>query len=183
MPCVYNNTFIMKSVYLILFISIIGLTACNSGDPVQLLAEGKEKITNKDYKGALEALDKAVRLDGGNAEIYYYRGTTKGRLRDLSGAIEDISKAIELKPDYAKAYGNRGLAYFKNGNRAEALQDFNKAIEFDTISPNNYYNRGIWHYQKGEGDLVKACEDWSRAKSLGHADNNGYYSRFCTESK
>jgi Flp pilus assembly protein TadD len=62
------------------------------------------KFKKEDYKGALEAANKAIKLDPNYASAYVNRGMIKEMLRDMQGACEDWSKARELGAETGKSY-------------------------------------------------------------------------------
>jgi len=90
---------------------------------------GKEKYDNKDYKGAIEDLNKAIEINPKYAEAYSYRGLAKAKSGDFKGAIEDFNKAIEINPNDAEAYYNRGGAKILLGQKDDGCLDYSKAAE------------------------------------------------------
>ena len=63
---------------------------------------GMAKYYLKDFKGAINDYDKAIKLIPDYGEVYDLRGVAKGELLDKSGACEDWNKAFEL--GFNKAY-------------------------------------------------------------------------------
>jgi tetratricopeptide (TPR) repeat protein len=57
---------------------------------------GLAKYALKDYRGAIQDLNKAIELDPSYAYAYYNRGVIKHFLNDIDGACLDWSKAGEL---------------------------------------------------------------------------------------
>ena len=93
------------------------------------LKKGNELLDKKDYKGALEELNKAVLLNADNGEAYAYRGMAKYHLKDYKGAIADYDEALKLIPDYGEVYDLRGVAKAELGDKVAACEDWNKAFE------------------------------------------------------
>jgi uncharacterized membrane protein len=62
-----------------------------------------DKMSKKDYKGALELYNKAVVADSTNTGTIQNRGTCKYFLKDTAGACSDWHKAIALGDTFAKA--------------------------------------------------------------------------------
>lgn len=89
--------------------------------------------------------ERAIALDGKNAENYRVLGTLCGQvipanvlagLRYGKRAQEAINKAIELNPKSAQAYLARGIGNYylpamMGGGPDKALEDFRKAIQLD----------------------------------------------------
>ena len=66
----------------------------------------------RDFRGATEEFDEAIRLDPGNANAYTNRGFAYNQLGMYQRAIEDLDDAIRLDPDRAEAYNNRAFSYY-----------------------------------------------------------------------
>ncbi len=68
------------------------------------LGEKKAKIYDK--KGAIQALNKAIKLNPYYSEAYYYRALIKVDNKDYDGAIKDIDLAIKYDPYNEELYSN-----------------------------------------------------------------------------
>jgi tetratricopeptide (TPR) repeat protein len=94
----------------------------------------------KEYKKAIDVLDKALKIDGQLAEALNARGFSKQSMGDVAGALNDYTAAIKSDGKYAIAYNNHGAAIYYNQDVAKvskwdlknALYDFTKAIELDS---------------------------------------------------
>ncbi len=73
----------------------------------------------EDYKGAMDAYESALRLDGHFAEAWYHRAKVLLQEKKIADALACYVRSLELDPDYADAYC--GLA--------EALLEFIEADE------------------------------------------------------
>ena len=93
------------------------------------LQKGNVEMDKKNYKEALENLNKAIELDEENGEAYAYRGMTKYHLKDLDGAMEDYNHALKLIPDYGEVYDLRGIVKGEKGDSLGACEDWNKAFD------------------------------------------------------
>ena len=99
------------------------------------LNSGIEKTNKKDFKGALEELDKAIELNfeqlqNNSSAIAFHN------LNQLQAAFENYSKAIELDEKMIDAYFNRAQAIMafdnpKDEELKQALSDLEKAISLD----------------------------------------------------
>jgi tetratricopeptide (TPR) repeat protein len=117
---------------------------------LELVNLGDKMYATEDYKGAFEAYDSALRVDGHCAEAWYRRGRYFKRQDRILQAATCYVRALELKPQMAEAWNGLGetiLAFIKadteplfiRENRAEllseALDAFNKAIMLGGNSP------------------------------------------------
>jgi tetratricopeptide (TPR) repeat protein len=99
-----------------------------------LYQNGMTKFRAKDYQGAIEDFNGAIKSDPKFAEAYKSRGNAKSWLGDNQGRIEDLTKAIELEPKNALSYSDRGdgKSYLKDWTGQ--IADYEKAVQID---PNN----------------------------------------------
>lgn len=86
-------------------------------------------------KDAREVLDEAERLAPDNADVYYYRGRTYGRIRlatlrprtaekEFRIQHDSYRRAIELNPEHPDAFFQLGLAFEEIGNEPETAMDW-----------------------------------------------------------
>jgi tetratricopeptide (TPR) repeat protein len=110
----------------------------------ELLQSGIDKAEEKDYKGAISDLTKAIELDPNYERAFLARGIIKSQMvpNDISGAINDISKAIDINPNSSSHYKDRALMKAESGNTTGAIDDLTKAIEINPNYPNAYISRG-----------------------------------------
>src|SRR5437764_276176 len=73
----------------------------------QLIRQGLHEDSMKNYNAAIADYDKAIKVNGANANLWFYRGNAWFHSKDYSHAIKDYDKALELKPDDADALYNR----------------------------------------------------------------------------
>ena len=101
----------------------------------QKVDEGWKLWNQKDFNGAKNVFDEAVKLNPDNAQAYFGRGTSYNSLEQYELGIQDLSKAIEINPNiHSNAYNNRGWTYYCMKNYQQAIKDFEKALE---ITPNH----------------------------------------------
>ena len=92
-------------------------------------------------------------------------GIEKIRSGDNKTAIEYFTKVIEIQSDKYEAYYYRANAKFNLRMAKEALIDYNKTIELKPDYADAYYNRAFCKQFLNDKD--GACNDWSKADSLG----------------
>ena len=134
----------------------------------QLLSQGDQKLRNRLYTEAIEDFDRAIELDPDFKEAYNHRGLAKSYLNNFTGAISDYDMAVELDPKFIEAYYNRGLSVYSAGNYTGCIPDFDKVIELDEKDADAYYMRGLAKTYIPRINIDSACEDFRKAKKLGH---------------
>lgn len=130
-----------------------------------------EEFYNKEqWNEAIEEYSKAIALKSGDANLFYYRGTSYIMLgqelakaeehgkRDsaYNHAIEDYSRAIALTPDDLTLYNVRARVYVLKKEWAKAIPDLNKAIALKSNDPKFYMTLG---YAYGELGMYKESAD------------------------
>ncbi len=113
----------------------------------------------------LPSPDKSSKL----VELYSSRAKAYYNLNNRKKAIEDLKKIIELSSDskiVAESYYRIGLIYYESNKLTDSILNYTKSIELDERNKRAYKNRGL-AYEK-MNDLAKACQDWRKAKDLGH---------------
>ena len=101
-----------------------------------------DKVSSKNYRGAIADYSKAIALDPNFGYAYNNRGFCKHQLKDYKGAIADYSIAIKFRPNTADAYNNRGSSKDEIKDYRGAIADYSKAIELKPDNADAYYNRG-----------------------------------------
>lgn len=115
---------------------------------------------------AIDAFDRAIRLQPDYAVAYYFRGLSHQELKAFKEASRDYTKAIRTGLDIAEVYNARGACHAHCRNYQSALRDFSKAIRLKPDFALAWYNRGITHARLDQ-DSVHAMADIIRAGNLG----------------
>lgn len=131
----------------------------------QILEKGFERYENGDCDGAIIEYNKVLKQDSKNSEALYLRGVCKSLSEDNKSAIDDFTLAVKYNPTYAEAYFEMAYSYYILEEHNKALQFYNTAIDVDPDYAEAYMNRGSLKHNKN--DMKGACEDWSKAESLG----------------
>ena len=123
-----------------IFACVLASCANNAKDYIQ---NGITFYRQKEFAGALEQFDRALKQDSGVPELYYHRGNLYRDWNDqYDKAIADYSKAIQLKDDYLLAYNNRAQIYKKLHNYDKAIQDYHKILAISPLTARAYYSIG-----------------------------------------
>ncbi|MFI5151156.1 MAG: tetratricopeptide repeat protein [Bacteroidia bacterium] len=104
------------------------------------------KAKQKDYKYALNLIDKAIALNDTSMMYYLEKGSIEAGLYHNKEAFECIFKAIALQPKKSLPYALAGAGYDAVGKGDSAIYMFTKAMEFavnDTIRDNYQVARGL----------------------------------------
>jgi len=128
-------------------------------------SSGIEKGRGFGYEKTAEELDREIKINSQNADLYNEKGNQYLLDKNFEKAIEEFNKAIEINPNYAEPYNGRGVAYRNLGKYYEATENYTKAIELYPSFFEAYNNRGVSFILLGDYD--KACFDFSKSCELG----------------
>lgn len=96
------------------------------------IAEAYIDTKDADANYAIELLNKAVKRDKKNPEIYTLMGDAYSKLSNGSDAYSAYQKALQVDPDYARASYRLGKI-FTSQNNPVYLQYFNDALTADSL--------------------------------------------------
>ncbi len=77
---------------------------------VAIVFGGSKAIFFRDYQGAINDYNEAIKHNPKLAEAYILRGLARFALADNSGSIQDFNKVLQLQPNNAEIYNTRGIA-------------------------------------------------------------------------
>ena len=150
-------------------------------DPAKPLSTAKEynlrsldKSKAKDYKGALDDLNKAIEMEP-TGQYYYNRAYTKSMMEDYKGSIEDFNKTIELQYRLASAYYERGYCKDKLNDFEGTIADYTSAINTKANYLDAYNNRAFTYYNHKKYD--EALKDYNKVIELDPKYVSAYISR------
>ncbi|HOY31709.1 MAG TPA: hypothetical protein PKW80_07510 [Bacteroidales bacterium] len=124
----------IKKIFLLMpaFEDIKGRSLANMDKSVALkefLDSGISRYEQKDYKGAIEKFNIALRISPTDVDALVFRGQSKYMLMQYKDAMEDFNKAIVLQPEFAEAYDLRGLCKAELGDMDGACEDWTLSFE------------------------------------------------------
>jgi WD40 repeat protein len=111
----------------------IPLSTFNQFAPGACVEKGNEKLTQRNYQGAIANFNLALLLNDQYADAYINRGRAYLAMGESEKAIADASKALEINSQSAEAFQLRGAAYQQQNKPERATEDFNRASQ---ITPN-----------------------------------------------
>jgi tetratricopeptide (TPR) repeat protein len=88
-----------------------------------------------DFRGAAEALDKAIALDPADESNYLDGGMMLAEHHVLEGALSSADKALEVAPDSYRAHRLKALAEIKLGRVKDAEALYARAAELNPSDP------------------------------------------------
>ncbi|MDF1662399.1 MAG: protein kinase, partial [Planctomycetota bacterium] len=142
---------------------------------------GKLKIALKDPLGALDDLNRALRLRPRYYQAIFNRATALKDLSQWKKALQGYTQCIEINPNYDKAFTNRGAVYSYLGMPEKALADYNRSIQLHSKTVLGYSNRGNYH--AGKGQWRKALADYDSALKNDPLFALGYLKRGATRAR
>jgi tetratricopeptide (TPR) repeat protein len=154
---------------IILIISYI----CNGQTYQKYVDSGDKKIDNKDFFGAIDEYNKALKFKPNDAFIYGQIGYCKHLLEDYKGAVLAFTKSINFDSQDSYYFIHRGFAKERLDDLYGAIEDYTKAIELKDSSA--YSFRGL---VKAElNDHVGAIVDINKAIEINPKNAYLYYKR------
>jgi len=116
--------------------------------PEILLAVAKAKIESEkgDANQAIELLNKAIKKDKHNAELYTGLGKAYRKLNNGTEAFKAFMQAIEADKHFAEPYYQTGMIFRTQNNADLYLEYFNKAIQADPKYAPAYYQLYFHYY-------------------------------------
>jgi curved DNA-binding protein CbpA len=143
-------------------------------NPYDFYVRGAKKLLEKDYRGAIDQYNQAIRLNPRFVEAFLKRAEVRYKLGDDRGTLEDCRQVLELDSDYSDAYYYQGRARYRLGYSQSAIEAYNQALRFAPHNGQTYYHRGIAYNDLN--NEAAAIRDWHTAAELFEAtgDLSGY---------
>ena len=121
--------------------------------------QGRHLLNNDRYSEALNAYDRALKINPNYEEAYDGGCWALYRLKDYNKALYYCDKAVEIKPDYYQAWRHRGSVLNRLGRYQEALESNDISIEF---APEYYpaWNGRCWALNNLQRyrEALKGCD-------------------------
>jgi len=90
-----------------------------------------EAFNEQNYRGAVDLLKKAIKLDPDNHIFYSNRAAAYMAMEQYDKALSDADECIRLQPKWAKGFSRRGAALFRLEKLGPARDAFEKGLELD----------------------------------------------------
>lgn len=147
----------------------------------QIIKQGENFHSRKDYNAAIREFDKAIRLAPNSSDAYRQRGRSKREKGDFNGSLRDFNQAIKLEPNNYGAYLGRGLLYQIMKDTRQALNDFNRGIQLNPEIANGYYYRG--NIKLAQKNNRGAIADYDECIRLNPKFTSAYINRGLAKSR
>jgi predicted O-linked N-acetylglucosamine transferase (SPINDLY family) len=122
---------------------------------------GIVRLQHRDFPGAIEQIERAIRIDPGQAVFFSNLGEAYRHLGRNPEAIACYRRALELQPQSADAFNNMGLALLASGQTDEAVASCRRAVELKPVYPEAHNNLG--NALKASGRIVEAITCYRQA--------------------
>jgi tetratricopeptide (TPR) repeat protein len=148
------------------------------------ILSAEQKIDLQDFKGAIEDLNKAIKINPEYILAYHKRGRAKYSAKDFQGSIQDHSKVIALDPNHVLSYLGRAYAKDELGRYEDAIEDYSKVIE---LKGDYYFIILSWAYSGRALDKVRfkdyqgAVKDFSMSIENDSSNASIYFHRGTTK--
>lgn len=127
-----------KKKFLLLIIFILSVFLAKSQDEdltysnalARACVEKADKYVEKgNFVAALRWMNKAIKRNPKQAELYYNRGVIYRLTGDFELALSDFNETIQLRPDLGRAFLNKGMTLHELGKLTEAIEAYNIAAD------------------------------------------------------
>jgi tetratricopeptide (TPR) repeat protein len=129
---------------------------------------GINKAKERDFEGAIENFDRAIKINPDYADAYNNRANVRHELGDDPGANKDYTEAILLNRDCAVYHNNLGIISYNSDDYRGAQAAHTRAIQLNAGDAQAYNNRGFARLRLG--DLQGALKDFTQAIELNRND-------------
>lgn len=126
-------------------------------------------------EGALNDLNRIIRIDTTRADLYIERGKVYESIKSYREAITDYNKALDIDSLNYIALNNKGVSHENLGEYTQAIDCYNKILINSKFDSRIYYNRAI--AQVHCGNFSDAIIDLTAAINLNPFDGTYYYNR------
>jgi tetratricopeptide (TPR) repeat protein len=151
----------IKHIYLNIFIFLSFTLSAQTAKEFSEMASSK--IENKDYRNALEFINRAIQLNDTNQWYPIQKAEIEFKLYGPTEALSVIFKAMPLNRKNSEFYNRAGIYYESGGIADSAIYMYNMAIRYaksDTIKYAYILNRGT--ARAGHRDFEGARVDYEK---------------------
>ncbi len=95
------------------------------------------------YEDAIEAFDKAIKLNPSSAVAWNNKGNALKLQNKHDEAIMAFDKSVELNPKYTDAWNNKGMALYDQHKYDKSILAYDTALEIKPKLAKAWYNKGL----------------------------------------
>ncbi|MDP2796079.1 MAG: tetratricopeptide repeat protein [Methanoregula sp.] len=81
------------------------------------------------YDEALDLVNKGIKVDANNANVWYNKGIILFKMCRYQDALNAFAQAADIDPEFTEAWYNKGMALMELGKYLEAIRAFNKVLK------------------------------------------------------
>jgi tetratricopeptide (TPR) repeat protein len=139
------------------------------------LNRGNGHQFRNDNDRAIADYTQSIRLNAGDARVFYSRGNAYSSKAQHDRAIADFSEAITLNPEYASALNSRCYELAIVGNTTKALADCNASLRLRPGDAATLDSRAFTYLKMREWD--KAIADYDAVLRTSPAQASSLFGR------
>lgn len=134
-------------------------TELDAGNVKALVKLAEIHIIFRDYKMAVEYIDKVMKLDELEPKAYFLRGVVLLENADTVKAILNFQKAVDVNQDYFEAHLQLGMLYAGKKNKL-AVDYFNNALNIQPDNLDVAYYLALFYQESGNYEqAIKMYEE------------------------
>ena len=88
-----------------------------------------ELAESSQYDEALDLVNKGIRLNANNANVWYNKGIILFKLCRYRDALNSFSQAADIDPEFTEAWYNKGVVLMNLQKYHEAISAFDKVLK------------------------------------------------------
>jgi tetratricopeptide (TPR) repeat protein len=112
----------------VLFVVVVAVASMGTAGSYQYF-KGNARLQQGDFKGAVDALTKAIEKDPANFGAFLNRGLAYDHLKQYDKALVDYDSAIAIVPAFGRAFHNRGHVRSNMKQYERAVADYDDALK------------------------------------------------------
>lgn len=97
-------------------------------DVVDLIAEGRRRLTQGDPQGALQDFEAALARDPNNPQVLYFLGNLYLQMNQVDQGLTYLSRSVELAPDNTRVRLTVAKAYEQFGRPSQAMEQYQEVM-------------------------------------------------------
>jgi cellulose synthase operon protein C len=108
-----------------------------------------------DQKGAIDAVDYALKLDGGNIRALEFRGRLMRSQFGITASLPWFERGLQISPTDVPLLEEYGLTLGEVGRYRDMLAQARKIISLDSANPRAFYMQAVLAARAGNYELAK----------------------------
>ena len=104
------------------------------------------------YDEALDLVNKGIKLDGNNANVWYNKGIIPFKMCRYLDALNAFAQAADIDPEFTEAWYNKGMALMNLQKYHEAIRAFDKVLK---INPHD--DRACEQMDLAQKKIMESC--------------------------